>query len=237
MDRSIFVALSGMALQEKRIEILSDNIANVYTAGYKNQKPLFEDSMPDARGLRTFAAVSGVVNDMSQGTSEKTDRRLDVEIRGDGFFVVNTPNGPRYTRDGSFVLGTDGTLRTRSGDTVAGDKGAIKLTSPDVEIDPDGNVRNGNFVVGKLKVVTFDDPGRLAREGTYFTAADPGAAPKQAGPNTSLNQGYVEISNVNPVRAMTTMIEAMRSYETHSKMIQTIDDITRKAIDEIGRAS
>lgn len=237
MDRSIFVALSGMSLQEKRIEILSDNIANVKTAGYKRQKPLFEDAMPDARGLRTFAAVSGVVTDMTQGSSEKTGRRLDVEISGDGFFVVDTPNGPRYTRDGSFVLGADGTLRTRDGYAVAGDKGVIKLTSPDVDIDQDGNVRNGNFAVGRLKLVTFNDPGRLVREGSYFVAADPGAAPGQAGPNTRVNQGYVEISNVNPVRAMTTMIEAMRSYETHSKMIQTIDDITRKSIDEIGRAS
>ncbi|MEK7773964.1 MAG: flagellar basal-body rod protein FlgF [Deltaproteobacteria bacterium] len=237
MDRGIYVALSGIVLQEKRMEILSDNIANVNTSGYKKQKPVFEDAMPDARGLRTFAAMNEVVTDMSQGLSEKTDRRLDVEIRGGGFFAVNTPNGPRYTRDGSFVLGADGTLMTREGYAVAGEKGAIKLTSPDVDINPDGSVMNGNAVAGKLKLVTFGNPGLLVREGSFFAAADPGVNPSQADPNTMLDQGHIETSNVNPVKAMTTMIEAMRSYETHSKMIQTIDDITKKTIDEVGRAS
>src|SRR3990172_7791333 len=105
MDRGIFVALSGAILHERRLEVLTDNLANVNTAGFKKQKPVFEDSMPDAYGLRSFSMMKSTVTDMSQGVAEKTGRPLDAAIMGNGFFAVQTPNGERYTRDGSFTIG------------------------------------------------------------------------------------------------------------------------------------
>lgn len=234
MDRSIFVALSGAVIQEKRLEVLTDNLANVNTAGFKKQKPLFEDSMPDAYGIRDFASMDKVVTDMSQGPSEKTGRMLDLAIKGEGFFVMNTRNGPRYTRDGSFTLATDGTLISREGFPVTGEKGVIKLTSPEVAIDAEGNIRENGAIVDRLKVVSFTNLMDLKREGNFFMPVD-GAKETAVSKDTAIDQGYVEISNVNAVRAMTTMIEAMRSFETHTKMIQAIDDMTKKAIDEVGR--
>ncbi|MBI5643127.1 MAG: flagellar basal-body rod protein FlgF [Deltaproteobacteria bacterium] len=234
MDRGIYVALSGVVLQEKRLEVLTDNLANVNTVGFKKQKPLFEDSMPDVYGARTFAMMDKVVNDMSQGITEKTDRRLDVAIKGDGFFAVNTNNGPRFTRDGSFTLGTDGTLLSREGNPVLGEKGVIKLTSPDVAIDAQGDIREKGAVIDRLKLVKFTNSMELKREGNFFVPMD-GIKESGVGTGTQVEQGYVEVSNVNAIRAMTTMIEAMRSYETSTKMIQTMDDITRKAIDEVGK--
>lgn len=235
MDRGIFVALSGAVLQERRLEILTENLANVNTAGFKKQKPVFEDAMPNPWGTRTFAKSDGVVTDMSQGISEKTDKKLDVAIKGDGFFVVSSPNGPRYTRDGSFKLGTDGTLVTREGYKVLGENGVIKLTSPDVSIDAQGNVQDKGVLLDKLKVVSFNRPEGLLRQGGFFVPADQSVKETAVSENTELEQGYIETSNVNVVRSMTTMIEAMRSYETHAKMIQTMDDMTKKAIDEVGR--
>ncbi|MBI1911730.1 MAG: flagellar basal-body rod protein FlgF [Deltaproteobacteria bacterium] len=232
MDRGIFVALSGAMSQEKRLEVLTDNLANVNTAGFKKQKPIFEEAMPGF-GPRSFASMDELVTDMSQGMTEKTDRRLDVALRGDGFFVVNAPNGPRYTRDGSFSISADRTLVTREGYAVAGEKGPIKLNSPEVVIDAQGNVQEKGVVVDKLKLVSFNNEG-LFREGSFF-ATDMETKEQPLGKGTVVDQGYIEVSNVNPIRAMTTMIEAMRSYETHTKMIQTLDDMTKKAIEEVGR--
>ncbi|MBI5587072.1 MAG: flagellar basal-body rod protein FlgF [Deltaproteobacteria bacterium] len=235
MDRGIFVALSGAVLQERRLEALTDNLANVNTAGFKKQKPVFEDAMPNPWSARTFARSNGVSIDMSQGMTEKTDRKLDVAIKGDGFFVVNTKNGPRYTRDGNFAIGVDGTLLTREGYKVQGESGVIKLTSPDVTIDASGNVQEKGVTIDRLKLVSFNKPEGLTREAGLFVPSDPAVKETRVSDNTQLEQGYIEVSNVNAVKAMTTMIEAMRSYETHAKMIQTMDDMTRKAIEEVGR--
>lgn len=237
MDRGIFVALSGAVTQEKRMEVLTDNLANVNTAGFKKQKPLFEDSMPNPYGPRAFSRVKGSVLDMTQGTMEKTDRKLDAAIKGDGFFVVNTPSGSRYTRDGSFTVGTDGTLLTREGYAVQGEKGAIRLTSPEVSIDSTGGVHDKGMDVDRIKLVSFNKPEELKREGNFFIPSDARVKEAAVSPDTQVQQGYVEVSNVNAVTAMTTMIEAMRSYETHTKMIQTLDDMTKKAIEEVGRVA
>lgn len=235
MDRGIYVALSGAVLQEKRLEFLSDNLANVNTAGYKKQKPVFEDAMPPADGTRVFSVMSEVATDMSQGTTENTGRKLDVAIRGEGFFVVNTPAGQRYTRDGSFTVGTDGTLMTREGFRVEGEGGPVRLTSPDIGIDGQGNVSDKGASVAKLKLAAFNSPAALVREGSFYMPSSPEIQPVAPSADTQLEQGMIETSNVNAVRAMTTMIEASRSYETQTKMIQSIDDMTRKAIEEVGR--
>lgn len=235
MDRSIFVALSGAVLQEKRLDYLSDNLANVNTTGFKRQKPVFENAVPRPYGARTFAVLDEVVTDMSQGLTEKTERKLDVAIKGDGFFVVNTPQGQRYTRDGSFAIGADGALLTRDGYKVLGDKGEIKIASPDVVIDSLGNVQDKGNTVARLKLVSFNNPGGLVREGSFYMPANASIAEAPVGANTQVEQGYIEVSNVNAVKAMTTMIEASRSYETQAKMIQAIDDMARKAIEEVGR--
>ncbi len=236
MDRAIFVALSGAVLQEKRMDVLADNLANVNTAGFKKQKPLFRDAMPASWGPRTFAKVEKVVTDMSQGVAERTERPLDAAIKGEGFFVVSTPNGSRYTRDGSFTAGADGTLRSREGNPVLGERGVIKLTSPDISIDALGNIQSKGAVIDRLKLVSFSNPADLRREGNYFAPSGQGVQEKPVNKETQIEQGYIEVSNVNAVRAMTTMIEAMRSYETHTKMIQTLDDMTKKAIEEVGSA-
>lgn len=235
MDRGIFVALSGALLHERRLEVLTDNLANVNTAGFKGQKPVFEDSMPDAYGLRSFSAMKSTVTDMSQGVAEKTGRTLDAAITGAGFFVVQTPNGERYTRDGSFTVGPGGSLVTRLGHPVVGQKGIIKVDSSDISIGPDGELKGmEGTTIDTLKLVSFKDPGALVREGSYFSASGASGASPVPG-DTRVQQGYIEVSNVNAIRAMTTMIEAQRSYETQTKMIQSMDEMTKKTIDEVGR--
>src|SRR3972149_2689874 len=236
MDKGIFVALSGAVLQEKRMEALTDNPANGSPSGFKGSRPLFEDSMTDAYGVRTGGKLDDVVTDVSQGPLQRTERKLDVAIKGEGFFAVETPFGARYTRDGSFTLDRDGNLVTRDGGAVLGETGRIKLPGTDVKIDAPGGINVNGANVGRLKLVDFTNPGALRREGSLF-AAPKGAGEAPANPNTQVEQGYIEASNVNAVRAMTTMIEAMRSYETNTKLIQSIDDMNRKAVEEVGRTA
>lgn len=236
MDRGIYVALSGAVLQERRMEVLTDNLANVNTAGYKGQKPLFETSLSDEFRIRNFGRLGDVATDHSQGILQQTEKKLDFALRGDGFFVVETPMGKGYTRDGSFVAGVNGELLTKEGHKVMGADGPIRLSTPDVKADAVGVLTSGGATVGELKLATFKDLTVLRREGGVYRPL-PGAAEQPVSPNTQVEQGYVETSNVNAVKAMTTMIEALRSYETHSKMIQSIDDQTRKAVEEVGRTS
>lgn len=234
MDRSVYVALSGALMQEKRLEVLTDNLSNVNTPGFKGQRPLFEDAMPGPVPARVFAKAGGVSTEMSQGVTEKTERPLDIAIIGDGFISVQTPGGTRYTRDGSLRLLKDGSLVTGEGYQVQGDNGAIKLPSSSVVIDGDGSIREkGGALIERIKVVNFREPALLRREGNLFSAQ---RDLKEAPVSADIQQGSIEASNVNAVKAMTTMIEAVRSYETQAKLIQTADEMTRKAIDEVGRA-
>lgn len=236
MDRGIFVALSGAVLQERRMEVLTDNLANVNTTGYKGQRPLFETALSDQFRIRNFGRLGSVTTDHSQGILQQTGRVLDMAIRGEGFFTVETPTGKGYTRDGSFITGINGELLTREGYAVIGEEGPIKITEPDITVDAVGRIKSGDATLATLKLASFNDLSVLRREGSVYKAL-PGVKEQPVSPNTAVEQGFIETSNVNAVKAMTTMIEAMRSYETHSKMIQTIDDSTRKTIEEVGRAS
>jgi len=241
MDRGIYVALSGAIAQERRMDLLADNLANVNTAGFKGQKPVFEEAVPGLGNLlagtnpRSFTSIDRVVTDMSPGIMENTGRSLDVAIEGDGFFAVKTPTGLRYTRDGSFSVAADGTLTTREGYKVMGEKGPITLTGPDVSISAEGEIEANGIVVDRLRLVSFNNVMNLVREGNLFTPADDTVKVVPVDPNTTVAQGFVESSNINAVRAMTEMIDAMRSYETHAKMVQTMDDMTKKSIEEVGR--
>ncbi len=235
MDRAVFVALSGAIVQERRLQVLTENLANISTPGFKKQEVIFEDSMAEAGGPRVFAAARRVATDMSQGFNKRTERTLDLALNGGGFFEIETPAGTRYTRNGTFSADKNGELRTSEGYAVSGDGGVIKLTTTDVLIDSEGNISERGVKVGKLKIVNFEDPSLLKREGNFFLA--PGPWVKESAEKGEVLQGYLEVANVNAVRAMTAMIEASRSYETHAKMIQTIDDMTRRSIDEVGKTS
>ncbi len=235
MDRAVFVALSGAITQERRLELLTEGLANINTPGFKRERPLFEDASPYQGSPRVFSRVMESMTDMTQGVVQKTERNLDVALRGNGFFVVETPAGARYTRAGNFTINAERVLVTAAGHPVLGEGGPVRIAGPDVAIDGDGSVKTGGAVAGRLRVVDFADSAALVREGNYF--APPSAlSPDEARPDgTLVEQGVLEVSNMNAVTAMTSMIEAMRSYETQAKMIETIDDMTRKSIEEVGR--
>ncbi len=235
MDRSVFVALSGAITQERRLELLTEGLANINTPGFKRERPLFEDASPYPGSPRVFSRIMKSLTDMTQGLLQKTERNLDVALRGNGFFAVETPAGVRYTRAGNFTINSERVLVTAAGHPVLGEGGPVHIAGPDVAIDSEGGIKTGGAVAGRLKVVDFADSAALVRQGNYF-AAPLSILPTQARPDgTLIEQGVLEVSNMNAVTAMISMIEAMRSYETQAKMIETIDDMTRKSIEEVGR--
>ncbi len=233
MDRSIFVALSGLSAGVERLNTTSNNLANINTTGFKKLRPTFNVVAPSEQVTRAYAVSGPSVNDMTGGVMTKSGNPLDVALEGEGFFVVRTPRGERYTREGDFKIDTKGRLSTQGGFPVLGEGGVIKLSGSDVEIDASGSISESGAVVGRLKVVKFNKEALLKSEGgLYSSRTKPSAAAKGA---TAVLQGFTEGSNVSALKEMVSMMDNLRAYQTQIKMIQSIDAMSRKAIEEVGR--
>ena len=251
MERGSFVAASGGLAQLRKLEVVSNNLANVNTAGFKKQlvvgkEQTFDETLaaltaahdPFARGdhERTPGAVHiRTVTDFSQGPIKTTGNPLDVALRDPkAFFVINTPSGAEYTRAGNFTLSAEGAIQTHDGMEVAGDGGAIVADGPNVHIAEDGSVFAGSNVVGRLQVVRFEDTNGLDRVGESRFALKAGeSAP--AAVEAEVVPGSLEMSNVSVVNSMIDLITANRAFELYSKSAQTIDTMNQASINQIGR--
>ena len=239
MNRGIYVALSGTLAQQKRLDVLTNNLANVNTPGFKKDKAVFKMALPPAENQmppfkdKVFVETNSVVTDFSTATHNQTGNPLDIAIDGDGFFEVMTPQGIRYTRDGGFKRNEIGELITAEGHQVMGDGGPIRIEGNEIKVDRDGNILVDGAPVGKLKVVDFPKPYPLKKEMENLYALPPSinAVPS----NAEIRQGFTESANVNVIGEMTSMIDVMRSYESYIKIMQSMDEATGKVINEVGR--
>ncbi|MEC4678009.1 MAG: flagellar basal-body rod protein FlgF [Nitrospirota bacterium] len=252
---SIYPVLSGALAQEKRLELITNNLANVSTSGFKKDIAVFEGLTPlsrDAAGTNvqfqarllgsdsTFGLLKTVETDFSAGAIQITDEPLDLAIQGEGFFAVQSPEGVRYTRNGHFTLDSGRQLVTTSGYPVLGSGGPISFPPGIVTIDSSGNISVRGSEAGAtiiavdiLPVYTVSNPNNLKKVGgSLFKVVNGTAVPSIEG---QIQQGALEGSNVNPVEEMVAMISVMRHYEAAQKAIQTADDIAGKAANEIGR--
>lgn len=248
------IGASGMMAQQHRVEVVANNLANMNTTGYQRRRTEFHDliyqnsSRPDERGSQAGTQVPGGVQSgmgvdlmsvyrvTEQGSLKATDSAFDVAIQGEGYFQVQLPNGETaYTRDGTFQVDGGGTLVTHDGfPVIPGIQ--IPIDARDVTINASGSVLvvqgdNPTPVnVGELQLAIFPNEGGLRAQGNnLFTAteASGGAgsvAPGSAGAGTLL-QGFIEVSNVNPVEEIAEMIKAQRAYDMNSKVIQTADQM------------
>lgn len=247
---AIYPVLSGALAQEKRLEVITNNLANVNTAGFKKDHPLFEGiGLPPGpnAGLSgsitpgpTFEILHHVFTDFSSGPIRMTGEPLDIAIEGEGFFSVQTPGGVRYTRGGSFTLDAQGQITTHDGFPLLGTGGPITLPPGSIQIDAEGRLSVKGTEVGAqptevdtLALYRFSDPSQLKKVGnTLFESAGGGAVPF---PEGRVSQGALEGANVNPVEEMVAMITVMRLYESAQKAIQTADEVASKAANEVGR--
>jgi flagellar basal-body rod protein FlgF len=251
MTSGVYVALSGAKLQELRLEITANNLANANTTGFKADKVTsrsfefelenafddFEQIKPTDMPLDTpyniaYAKTNIVGTNFSQGPSQQTGNPLNIALEGPGFIAVDTPNGVRYTRQGSFQLTSKEELVTPDGNKVRG-KGLSDLGTGEITIDTDGNVLIDGITKGSLEIVEFAAPDALQKEGNaLFVSPDTGAAKKST--ETKVKQGYLEMPNVNPVTEMVNLIELNRLYEAYQKTITSIDESTEKLINGVG---
>jgi flagellar basal-body rod protein FlgG len=232
----------GMRAQWLRHEIVANNLANVSTPGFKQDDIDIVPNVAPPAGYDPGLALDPASDaprivpwtDFSPGALRDTGRSLDVALSGPGFFEVETPSGPRYTRGGGFALDAQGVLTTAGGLPVLGQRGRIVLTSDRVQISERGEVRASGQVVDAIRVVDFPQPYRLVKEGHGLFAPFEGVTARDATGYRAV-QGALEESNVNAVGAMVRMIDILRTYEAHQRAIQAVDEIDRQAVNEIGR--
>jgi flagellar basal-body rod protein FlgF/flagellar basal-body rod protein FlgG len=231
------------------MDVVSNNIANVNTTGFKADKSLFQEYMMPVAHEDTFIGndrrISYVqdrasYHDFSSGPTEQTKNPLDVAIDGNAFLVVQTAAGERYTRDGGLQINSTGQLVTASGDPVLGTGGPIVFqpTDKEISISVDGGIsvlegtNRIDSVRGKLRLVSFAQAQRLLKEGSNLYSAGEGAAP-QVDAGARVKQGYIEKSNVNSVAEMSRMIEVTRTYTQVSAMLQQQGDMRKTAIEKL----
>lgn len=246
MSGGMYLAAAGALVQQMRLEILANNVANINTVGYKGDKSLFQ--IPEAAEPQTFETpIEGIqalspyappfatVIDFSQGAIRQTGNPLDLAINGSGFFSIQTPDGVQYTRQGSFTLDAEGVLVTPDGYPVLGESGELTLEEGIVEIDLQGVVVVDGDEVGRLQISDFPNSDVLKKAGNGRFVAMEALTQGERPPTTTLSQGYLETANVNPVQAMTEMIETSRAFEAYQKVIQTADEATSKSINDVGK--
>jgi flagellar basal-body rod protein FlgG len=237
MNAAIYKALSGALVQTRRLELVTQDLANVNTAGYKGERIVFREVLeappkPDER-IGGQVVVTEQRTDFSNGNLRSTGNPLDLALLGEGFFAVQTAAGVRYTRQGVFSLSVNNTVVTPAGEAVLGESGPIRVEGDKVDITADGAVLVDGEEVDRLKIVQAEDPRRLVREGqTFFRAEDADVQPAAA---VQVVQGSLEEANVNPIESMVALIDLQRQFEAYERAIRTMDSVTEKVVDQAGR--
>ncbi len=250
MDIASYAAASSGMLQIRKLEVQNNNLANVNTVGFKRmyvvaEQANFDDTLAKAiEGNDPFARadqqrISHVSEtatriDFTAGPIKNTGNPLDAALKNpNDFFVVNTPEGARYTRAGNFSLNAAGELISQDGLQIQGDGGAIIVQGAAATIAADGSVLGGGQNFGRIQTVRFTDTSKLrAAGGARFELM--GAAPPQAVP-ADLEPQAVEMSNVSAVTGMIDLITTNRAFDAYSKAAQTIDNLNQAAINQVGK--
>ncbi len=256
MVKGLYTAYTGMINEQNRMDVLTNNLANADTNGYKKEgatSQAFNDvlayKIKDTSEAPNIAKRLGTMNlgvkvgenytDYAQGPFKVTDNKYDFAISGEGFFSVQFTNkadevSTKYTRDGAFTLNKEGYLVTKDGDYVLGTTGRILLDPvKDFSVDSQGNISQDGRNVATLRITDFEDYNYLEHYGENYYQPVEGAETKEA--EGAVYSGYLETSNVQVVQEMVEMISTSRAYESNQKMIQTFDSTLEIASTQLGR--
>jgi len=254
MNRAIYPILSGALAQERQMQVFANNMANVNTAGFKQDDQAFTSILARARvsgpalvqpagfgqqigvrpagsAERVFVAPYATHTSFEAGRIRITGNTLDMAIQGSGFFEVKTPQGDRYTRNGMFSLDSQRRLVTNLGYPVMGTKGEIKMPPGTITVSAQGAIHVDGQPVATIKVMEFPIDRMPKKNPEGFLASDNGKLVQ----DPQIQGGHIEESNVNSISEMTKMIQGMRNYESAQKLIQTLDHMADISIQDLGR--
>ncbi len=249
MNLAIYQSSSAMSGLERWQAMLSHNIANSQTAGYKRSQAVFESEKGEMQGeapkqvkgsqkVGVIPEVRGA-RDNGAGNVRQTGNPLDFVIRGEGYFQVENAEGDKvYTRDGQFQVSDEGALGDKNGHRVIGDGGPINVlpTGEPLSLSPDGQLYQGNTPLQRLTLHAPELPEQLVRAPGGFREAEPDAAMMQVVEEGDVRQGAIEMSNVEPVREMVDLIAVSRAYEANRKVITSTDELLGQAVKSLGVA-
>jgi flagellar basal-body rod protein FlgF len=245
MENVLLIALSRQTALRREMDVIANNVANVTTNGFKrriSESREFQMPVASADSFRrgqdrrvSFVVDKGTPLDLSGGTMEPTGNPMDVAISGEGFFVVQTPQGERYTRNGALMLNANGEMVNSDGFALLGEQGNFQFSPQDgsIAIAGDGTVSTANGTRGRLRVVRFANPQLLENTGANLFSSRQPAEPMQ---QARVQAGYVERSNVKPVIEISRMIEVNRAYQNIANLMSRTDESRRTAIQRLGES-
>lgn len=229
-DYAYVDAVMGSLVNMRNMEIISNNLANAHTNGFKSDRLIFNDLM--SRETQTI---------YEQGPLRETGNPLDVAIQGDGFFQVRTPEGIQLSRDGALRINAQGALVDSRGNAVLGAGGQpvnVDPLGPPVTISAGGSIMQGGDTVGELAIVDVADPAVLTKAGAnYFTGREGQTPPTRPATGSTVSQGYLESANTSVVEEMVNMIATFRAYESYQKIMHTLQEVDNKCINQVGRSA
>lgn len=256
MVRGLYTAYTGMANEQKRLDIISNNIANSATVGYKKEsvtnqsfdelltmkvKDASEAYQDKAIGTMSLGVKMGeVYTDFNQGSLRESGNTYDLALEGKGFFGLNVTdkNGiesTKYTRNGSFKITSDGYVVDESGNHLKSENGNLQVPTDaaDIKIATDGSVYADGQYVDRIVTTDFDNYDYLKKFGDTMYEAVDGAVATDG--TALIHQGFTEQSNINVVSEMVNMITITRAYEANQKVIQTVDTMLDRAVNSVGK--
>ena len=236
MENSIYLGLSRQLVLQTNMDIVSNNIANMNTTGFRAQNPVFEEYLSDPRHADdplSFVYDYGQYQMTTPGSLEQTGNPYHVGLNGPGFMAVEMPGGQTgYTRDGNFQTRSDGTLVTSAGFPVLGQGGPLLIpaSATEISIDEKGVVSDQNGSIGQLQIVEFENVQDLEPVGNNLYKTDSATKPAE---ETVSQQGFIEKSNVNSVVEMTRMIRILRDFQSTQKLLDNEHNRLRSAIEKL----
>lgn len=241
MDSGFYAACAGLIARTQALDLAANNLANAGTTGYRSQREIFRELVAERSGTSTlnravnsFGVMGGASTDFRQGTLERTDDSLDFGIEGTGFFAIETPAGTRYSRDGNFRLRPDRTLVTASGDIVLGEQGPLRIPEGAVTGSSDGTLSVGGVLAGRLRIREFPPDVTLIPVGLGYYDAPSSASLKPT--NSSVRQGMLESSNVQPVSAAVSLVTLQRHAESLQRALSVFhNEFNRIAAEDLSR--
>lgn len=237
MENANYTVLTRQSGLLHELQIVANNIANAATTGYRQEGLVFSEFVKRIDGGPSLSMAQGNVRNTShmQGTLTQTGGSLDLAIEGDGFFLIETPDGIRLSRAGSFSLSAEGNLVTPDGFRVLDAGGApifIPPNATDLGIAPDGTISSGGQPLAQVGLVEATDPNALIREGGVMFRADGGY---DTAIDARVMQGFLEAANVDPISQIARMIEVQRAYEMGQSLLDAENERMMRALDTLTR--